>query len=73
MANQYAKGTVQLLVRLDEELKMKFYDSVQILNDKSYGAPYSANSVMRGLIEMFIHNPEILRNPEVPMNDGREK
>ena len=62
MSNQYAKGTVQLLVRLDEEKKRQFYEAVEVVNSRSFGAPYSANAVMRGLIEMFINDPDLIKN-----------
>ena len=61
MSNQYAKGTVQLLIRLDEEKKRQFYEAVDIVNSRSFGAPYSANAVMRGIIEIFIKDPDIIK------------
>ena len=54
MPNQYAPGTSQLLVRLPEDTKRKLYAAVERLNAANPGAQYSANSVVRTLIEHFI-------------------
>ena len=52
--NQYAAGSTQLLVRLPEEMKRKLYAAVERLNAANPGAQYSANSVVRTLIEGFV-------------------
>ncbi len=54
MPNQYAPGTSQLLVRLPEDTKRKLYAAVERLNAANPGAQYSANSVVRTLIDGFV-------------------
>ena len=54
MPNRYAAGTTQLLVRLPEETKRKLYAEVERLNAANPGAQYSANSVVRTLIDGFV-------------------
>ncbi len=54
MPNQYAPDSAQLLIRLPEEMKRKLYRAVERLNTENPGAQYSANSVVRALIENFI-------------------
>lgn len=55
MPNQYAPGSSQLLIRLPEETKRRLYQAVERLNSENPGAQYSANSVVRSLIEKFIN------------------
>lgn len=59
MPNQYAKDSTQLLVRLPEQMKRELYRAVEKLNKKNPGAMYSANSVVRALIEKFIRDGTI--------------
>ena len=54
MPTKYAADSAQLLIRLPEEMKRKLYKAVEILNTENPGAMYSANSVVRALIEKFI-------------------
>jgi hypothetical protein len=54
MPNKYAADSAQLLIRLPEDMKRKLYKAVEILNAENPGAMYSANSVVRALIEKFI-------------------
>ncbi len=54
MPNRYAAGTTQLLVRLPEDTKRKLYAEVERLNTANPGAQYSANSVVRTLIDGFV-------------------
>ena len=54
MPNQYAPGSSQLLVRLPEDMKRKLYQTVEQLNAANPGAQYSANSVVRTLIDQFV-------------------
>ena len=55
MPNRYATDSAQLLIRLPEEMKCKLYRAVERLNAENHGAQYSANSVVRALIENFIN------------------
>lgn len=59
MANQYAKDSTQLLIRLPERMKRDLYSAVEKLNRENPGARYSANSVVRALIEKFIREGRI--------------
>jgi len=59
MPNQYARDSTQLLVRLPEQMKRDLYRAVEKLNEKNPGAMYSANSVVRALIEKFIRDGTI--------------
>lgn len=54
MPNKYAPDSAQLLIRLPEDMKRKLYKAVELLNAENPGAMYSANSVVRALIEKFI-------------------
>lgn len=54
MPNQYAPGSTQMLIRLPEEMKRELYKAVEKLNADNPGAMYSANSVVRAMIEQFI-------------------
>ena len=54
MPNQYAAGSSQLLIRLPEEMKQKLYAAVERLNVANPGAQYSANAVVRTLIDQFV-------------------
>lgn len=54
MANQYARDSTQLLIRLPDKMKRDLYGAVEKLNRENPGAQYSANSVVRALIENFI-------------------
>lgn len=54
MPNQYAKDSTQLLIRLPEAMKRDLYRAVERLNRENPGAMYSANSVVRFLIERFL-------------------
>ena len=54
MPNKYAQDSTQLLIRLPEDMKRRLYKAVEKLNDRNPGAMYSANSVVRALIENFI-------------------
>ena len=56
MPNKYAPDSAQLLIRLPEDMKRKLYKAVELLNAENPGAMYSANSVVRALIEIFIED-----------------
>ena len=43
-----------MLIRLPEEMKRELYKAVEKLNADNPGAMYSANSVVRAMIEQFI-------------------
>ena len=58
MANQYAPDSRQMLIRLPEDMKRDLYKAVEKLNADNPGAMYSANSVVRALIEKFIISVE---------------
>ncbi len=59
MPNQYAKDSTTLLIRLPEKMKRDLYRAVETLNEERPGAMYSANSVVRALIERFIQEGRI--------------
>ncbi len=54
MANQYAKGNAQVLIWLSDAMKRDLYSAREKLNRENPGAQYSANSVVRSLVENFI-------------------
>ena len=56
MPNKYATDSTQLLIRLPEEMKRNLYRAVEKLNSENPGAQYSANSIVRGMIEKFIND-----------------
>ena len=43
-----------MLIRLPEDMKRNLYKAVEKLNADNPGAMYSANSVVRALIEKFV-------------------
>ncbi len=55
MPNKYATDSTQLLIRLPEEMKRNLYRAVEKLNSENPGAQYSANSIVRAMIEKFIN------------------
>lgn len=59
MPNQYAKDSTQLLVRLPQKMKRDLYKAVERLNEENPGAQYSANSVVRAMIERFLRDGKI--------------
>lgn len=64
MSNQYKDGTVQLLIRLPKELKDAFVERIKEMNEKKpvNGAPqYGQNSILRGLIEKFLQEPDFFK------------
>ena len=56
MPNKYATDSTQLLIRLPEEMKRNLYRAVEKHNSENPGAQYSANSIVRAMIEKFIND-----------------
>ena len=51
----FVNGSVDFDIdALPEDMKRKLYKAVELLNAENPGAMYSANSVVRALIEKFI-------------------